>query len=78
MIFSASINSIMYVAFYSWVLQIHGRELRSWMKDLSMVIDTSSWSYSTHLMGKNSPMGCIISMDVWKIHGYVEIFMEFR
>ena len=40
------------------------RILRSWMEYLSMEIGTSSWSYSTHLMGKNPSMGCTISMDV--------------
>ena len=54
------------------------RILRSWMEYLSMEIGTSSWSYSTHLMGKNPSMGCIISMDVSKIHEYVEYSWHFN
>ena len=40
------------------------RILRPWMEYLSMEIGTSSWSYSTHLKGKNPLIACTISMDM--------------
>ena len=49
--------------------------MRSWMEYLSMEIGTSSWSYSTHLMGKNHqwdvsfPWMCKKFMDMLNIYG---------
>ena len=48
------------------------RILHPWMEYLSMEKGISSWSYFTHLMGKNPSIACIISMYVLDIHGYVE------
>ena len=54
------------------------RTLHPWMEYLFMEVGTSSWSSSTHLMGKDPSMGCTISMDVSKLHGYVEYSWNFN
>ena len=47
------------------------RILRPWEEYLSIKIGTSSWSYSTHLMGKNPSIAYIIFMDKLNIHEYL-------